>query len=373
MSDNTLHSLLAPSSAARRFQCPGSTLAEAQFPEPGDSEPAREGEAAHWGASEMLAGRAIAEGLIAPNGVYLTEEMVEGAELYVDHVAAELQPYGMVPAQGVIEQRVAIPRVHAASFGTPDYCIWLPQSKRLWIVDYKFGFGRVEVFENRQLIEYAAGRLDDLAPGVLVTFTIVQPRAPHPQGPIRSWTARAVDLLPLIDQQRQAAEEALGPSPRFKVGLECKNCRARHACPTLQAAALDAVETARHAPPVEMTLPAMALELRALKRHEALLKARASGLEEQLLAHARRGAAVPGWRVEHGAGREVWSVPDEQVIAIGQALGVNVAKSPQALTPKQAVKAGLNPAVLAGITATPRGEAKLVEFDGSIARRVFSA
>lgn len=372
------HSVIPPSSAARRRQCPGSTTAEAKYPETEESPESKEGTAAHWGASEMLSGRVIAPGLIAPNGVYLTDEMIEGAELYHGDVVATLAPYGLRPEQGFIESRAANPRIHPLSWGTPDYRIWTRDPDtllHLHLWDYKFGYRRIDVFENEQLVEYVAGALDEARitddTQVRVTVKIVQPRAFHPEGPIRAWKFKAAAIRAHINVQSNAAHEALGPSPTFRTGPECRDCQARHACDALQRAALIACDTANKTQPFDLPLPAMALEYRSLKASAARLSARISGLEEQLLAHGRRGAQMPGLKIEHGAGRERWSIPDSQVIAIGAALGVDVAKPAEALTPKQAIAKGLNPAVLPGLVNTPRGEAKLVEDDGTIARRIF--
>ena len=372
------HSVLPPSSAARRRQCPGSTTAEAKYPDLEESPESKEGTAAHWGAGEMLAGRVIAPGLIAPNGVYLTDEMVDGAELYHGDVAATLAPYGLRPEQGSIETRLAIPRIHDASWGTPDYRVWTREPDgmlHLYLWDYKFGYRVVEVFENEQLVEYVAGALDEARitddTQVRVTVKIVQPRAFHRDGPIRAWSFRAVAIRAHVNVQSNAAHEALGPNPTFRTGPECRDCNARHACDALQREALAACDLANKTQPFDLPLQAMSLEYRTLRLYRDRMNARISGLEEQLLAHGRRGSQLPGLKIEHGAGRERWTIPDAQVIAIGAALGVNVAKAPEALTPKQAIAAGLNPAVLPGIVNTPRGEAKLVEDDGTLARRIF--
>jgi hypothetical protein len=365
------HSPLAPSSAARRRQCTASTRAEQQYPQTEQSPAAIEGSAAHWGASEALSGRVIAEGQITPVGPYLTAEMIEAIDVYVDDVQSVVALTDVI-----VERPVMIHRIHPLSWGTPDARAWFPARKRLVLWDFKFGFRPVEAFENPQCVEYVAGCLDELGidpadPTVLVEIRIVQPRAHHRDGPVRSWTTRAVDLLPHIAAASAAAYEALGPSPTYRVGPECRDCAARHACTTLQAAALTACDVAGKAQPFDLPPDALALEYRTLKRHASLLSARLSGLEEQALSLGRRGTPLPGLRIEHGAGRERWTVPDDVVIAMGQVLGVQLGKPPAAITPKQALKAGLPEAAITGLVDTPRGEAKLVEDDGTMARRVF--
>ena len=56
------------------------------FPQEGDNGPAMEGTAAHWVFEEMLAGRDVVEGVVAPNGVTVTDEMIDGANIFCDVV-----------------------------------------------------------------------------------------------------------------------------------------------------------------------------------------------------------------------------------------------------------------------------------------------
>lgn len=372
------HSILPPSSAARRNQCTASTMLEARYPQP-ESPEAVEGTTAHWAVAESLAGRLVDVGDLAPTGQYLTAEMIEASDLMFDDVSRELALYGLKPEQGVIEQAVRIPRVHAQSWGTPDYRIWLqapPRRPRLLLYDFKFGHRFVEVFENDQCIEYVAGVLEELPHGLTdmevdVTVKIVQPRAYHKDGSIRAWHFKGSDIRALVNIASYSAHEALSDTAVTRVGPECRDCQARHACPTLQAAAMTACDVAGAAQPFDLPVAAMALEYRVLQHYRDLLRARSTGLEEQLLALGRTGQAIPGLRIEHGAGRERWTLPDAQVIAAAAMLGVDIAKAPEVMTPKQAVKAGLPSAMLAGLVNTPRGEAKLVTDDGSMARRIF--
>lgn len=372
----TAHSVLAPSSSARRIQCPGSTLLEAAYPETETTPEAAEGEAAHWAAAEMLSGRLVDIGQVAPNGVVLTQEMVEGADLYYDDVVAELKPYGATPQQGAIEQRVAIPRVHPQSFGTPDYAVWLRLGSLL-VYDYKFGHRFVEVYENPQLIEYVAGLLHGITQKgysdtlIDVTVKIVQPRAYHRSGPIRAWSFKASDIRAHINIASTAAHEALGPEPRQRAGPECRDCRARHACVTLQRAAMRELDEAGREQPLDLPPAALGLELKMLREGIRRLEARVSGLEEQALAQIKRGASIPGWRVEHGAGRQRWAKTPAEVLAVGRMFGVDLARPVEPITPLQAVKAGLPPEMLTALAETPRGGVELVADDGSKARAVF--
>jgi hypothetical protein len=372
----TQHSILAPSASARRVQCPGSTLLEAAYPETETTPEAAEGEAAHWAAAEMLSGRLVDIGQIAPNGVVLTQEMVEGADLYYDDVVAALKPHGRTPEQGAIEQQIPIPRVHPQSFGTPDYATWL-RFGHLAVWDYKFGHRFVEVYENYQLIEYVAGLLHGIMQKgysdqlIDVTVTIVQPRAYHRSGPIRRWSFKASDIRAHVNIASTAAHEALGPEPRQRVGPECRDCRARHACVTLQRAAMRELDEAGREQPLDLPPAALGIELAMLREGIRRLEARASGLEEQALAQIKRGVAIPGWKVEHGAGRQRWAKAPAEVLAVGQMFGLDLAKPTEPITPLQAVAKGLPAEMLTAMAETPRGGAALERDDGSKARAIF--
>lgn len=373
------HSILAPSSMARTVQCPASVRMEQQFPETEDSPDAADGEAVHWGSAEMLAGRLVDEGQRAPNGVLLTQEMVEAVDLYCDDVTKALAVFGMKPSDGAIETPVSIERIHPQCWGTPDFRAWIPAHLRggrplliLW--DLKYGHRDVRAFENWQCVAYVAGclaatNLPDTE--VDVEVRIAQPRSYHREGPVRRWAFAAVHLRPMVNIASTASHEALGENPRARVGPECRDCRARHACPTLQRAAAGACDEAGKAQPFGLTPAALGVELRYLKRAEELLKARISGLEEQALALQRSGTAVPHWAVEHGSGRRRWAKPVGEVLALGRMFSLDLAKPIEAITPLQAVAKGLPETLLATFTEQPRGAATLVPDDGSKARRVF--
>jgi hypothetical protein len=377
MGDITQHSILAPSSRSRAVQCPWSVMAEQQFPETEEGESSAEGVAAHWVLAERLTGVTHTVGEIAPNSVVVSEAMVEGAQDAYDDIALTLAPYGLHPSQGRIEQAVAISRVHPQCWGTPDYAfvVALANGQYLVIVyDYKFGHGIVEVFENDQLIDYGIGVADLYQlPEAQTTFLfkIVQPRAYHRHGPIRDWKVRAVDLRALVNIHSNAAHEALGPNPLARTGAECKHCRARHACPTLQRSAYNAVDIARGTSPLEMDLVSLGLELRTLKFAQKLLNARVSGLEQQAIGRFVNGERVPGFDLERSAGRLVWNRPPAEVRAVADAMRVDVVKSVDLLTPKQAIAKGLGPALVRAMAEQRQGEKKLVIDDNSNTRKVF--
>ena len=375
------HAFLAPSAAHRWVQCPASPKMEALHPEPEDSPESMEGTAAHWVNQMTLAGTPPAIDSATPNGVIVTGEMLEGAELVVEAVDQMLGAAGR--AYLVVEQRVAIPRVHAQNWGTPDYRAWTraPDNRLvLNMLDYKFGHGIVEAFENWQLIDYVAGCLSEAGitgladQNVIVDMCVIQPRSFHKDGPVRHWRVLASDLRGHINRLAMAAEDATSADPGCSPApAACKHCLARHACTALQRTAYMASDLAYKAESLDMTPQHLGLELRMLYRARDLLNARISGQEAQAVSHITVGKRqVPWWAMEATSGRRGWIRPAAEVIALGNLMGVNLAKDPDVITPTQARKAGLLDSLVDAYSHVPPGTAKLVPDDGAKARRVFT-
>lgn len=372
------HSILPPSGAAAWRRCAMWVAMNQAYPQP-DTPESMEGHAAHWCFAEMLAGRIICEGLVAPNGVVVTEEMVEGAELVVGTVRARI-PAG-VPLH--VEERVAIARIHPQCFGTPDIWAYVTQAGVLEVIDYKFGHRFVDEYENDQGIAYTAGIIDHLADlmqkgaglidqAIKVNFTVIQPRCFYKGASVRTWSVLASDLRGHINQLAGAAELALMPNPPAVTNSECRDCPGRHACPALQQAAYADAEFATRSSPVELAPAAASLELRMMEHALQRLQSRVEGMREAVSTYIRQGHSVPWHRAEQGYGRTQWTIPTEQVIAMGSLMGVDLSK-PGAKTPTQAKKSGVDEAVIKAYSITPLGSLKLVPDNPADARRVFGS
>jgi hypothetical protein len=366
------HAVLAPSSAGRRVHCPGSRALEATYPETEDSLESKEGTAAHWAATELFAGRTIDTGLLAPNGIMLTDEMVEAAEMFYADVISVYGEFAGFTAH--VEERIDISVIHALCWGTPDAWIFKPRKLIVW--DFKFGHRLVDVFENWQLLEYSAGILEKVGINGIsdevteVEFRIVQPRCYVGGPPIRVWKVMAVDLRGYYNQLREAEARSMHPDAPTVVGEHCRDCKGRHACVSIQRAAYNAMDIAGSNVPFDLAPEALGAELRYIDRAIQSLEFRRTGLAEQALTLIKRGVPVSFYQAEPSMGRERWKVPDAEIITMGELMGLELSK-PKLVTPKQAIKAGLDPTVVEVYSETPRGETKLVANDGKLARKVF--
>lgn len=341
-----------------------------QYPQPESAE-AAEGTAAHWVAWELLANKPIKTGDFAPGGVVVTEEMIEGGELLCDTIRTRAQIFGM---QLVIETPIACGMIHRHVWGTPDCWATSVNSKHIEIFDYKFGHRFVDEFWNPQGLCYLAGILEalkiNLDYGMSVSFTVVQPRCFYRGEPVRTHNFKLSETRPHFNKLSNMAEAALVQNPTATTNDHCGDCPGRHACSALQLAAYTDAEYANSRAPVELKPAAVALELRMLMRSLDRLQARVDGLKEQTIANLRAGKQIPYFRAEPGYGRQVWKIPEAQIIAIGNMFGHDLSK-PGVITPKQAEKAGVDPAVISGYSFTPSTGFRLVLDNPQDAPRTF--
>lgn len=379
------HADIAPSSLDRTVACNAwHRMAEGLPPEP-DKPETLEGNAADWVAKQYAQGKEIAYGAATPvKGYTVDYDMIHGAKLWADVVG-----YGANSGVPVI-----IERVHPSKcWGEPDGWKLDGIEQILHVPDYKYGFEVIEVFENWQLMAYAAGllkmlELDDQV--VRIHFTIVQPRAFHKLGPVRSWTVRADEIRAHVNIMATAAARALQrapfPEPEARAGAHCMttHCPARHVCPTLQRAAAAVAEWSREGETAHaMTAEGIGTELTILTAASEVIEARRSGLAAQAEAMLRNGTRIPGFKMEAGGAPLKWNanVTVDEVVGLGKLANPpkDMTKPPaepnsrnsNVITPTQAIKAGVSKA-LVEVYASPTPTAmKLVPDDGTEARRAF--
>lgn len=325
----TAHARLAPSSAEQwgPDRCPASIQMQEKHQGDDDGEAAREGEAAHYAATEPLRGRPV--GPIAPNGVPVTQEMLDHARLFHETAAGS----------DMVEDRVFMPMVHAGCNGTPDAAHFDPAARVVSVFDYKYGHGYVDHWHNPQLLLYAMGVLHHYEVAdwstVEVSLTIVQPRYYGAESPVRTCRVSGRALAEIwVPRFREAAELALKPGTMARTGPWCRYCSALLHCEAarkMQGAALDYADTQQSGPVTPDTVGA---EMTHIARALRILKDRQTALEAVAASLPR----VTGWVKEPKYGRLAWNEPDDAVLALGDALGVSLAAPAKPITPTQAKK-----------------------------------
>lgn len=367
------HAPIAPSSLDRTVGCAG-WIKQAEGMVETPTAETIEGDAAHWVALAMAAGLPTEMLLnqMAPNGVRIDEEMIEGGTMWVE----TLEGYPATP-----EERIAIERIHpTACWGTPDAWQHNPEIKMLRVADYKYGHKYVEVFENWQLIAYALGLIAKLGLRdfeTILELVLVQPRCYHPDGPVRKWVVGGEKLRALANIAEAAAHEALSENPKTKSGPHCLFCPARHSCQTLQKTTGNFADFAGVADPMLTSSLDVGRELRLVNTALNRLEARQTGLQEQALALLKAGKVVPFFQLEESQARQDWTAtPAEVLNAVGllklppEAIA-RLSKPPALITPKQAIKLGVPADVVKLYSETPRGTLRVKPLDDVKARKIF--
>lgn len=323
MTNMPLHSKIGASTCERWWNCPGSVrLVESCPPQP-ESPYAAEGTAAHEMASMALeSGKDACDfvGDFAKSGIEFTDEMAEAVQIYLDAIRFDMETHGLKKENINIEQRFHLVEIDEAAFGTNDCSLPLFLD-RIIVYDYKHGKGVVvDVEENKQLMYYALGAAQD-GGYQHVEIVIVQPRAPHADGPIRRYSLTIKQLMEFGRELKGKITEVKKPNASLAVGSWCKFCPAVAVCPAIKKSVQEkAVVAFAESPiiqakrPEEMTDVELRNMLDAIPLIEAWLKAIASYAEQQ----ANRGEAVLGYKLVRGAlGHRKWGGEE---VAITEAL-----------------------------------------------------
>lgn len=228
------HSLNSPSSFSRRIGCPGSANMERDIPS--ESSPyAAEGTAAHEVGErclkedltpEYFRGKKIVVDKDGTRREFTVDsDMISAVQVYVDYCRDLM-------GRHMVEQKFDLTFLGSDEQGTSDFTAL--KDGILHVVDYKHGKGvSVEAKNNVQGLCYALGAMKPFQKEKwhTVRITIVQPRAYHDDGPVRSWDVSKEDMFDYMLEFAAAAKATEDPNAPLKVGTWCRFCRAKVQCP----------------------------------------------------------------------------------------------------------------------------------------------
>lgn len=285
------HATWSASATARNINCSGALAFIATLPPEmrnKESEAAAWGTACHELAENCLrlgtdAGERIDEVIVAKGHKFdVDEEMADTAQIYVNYVRGRIEEYiefvsvrklansaeafAATEAKVWYEQNFSLAALSPPfdAGGTADAVMWFPVWKLLEVVDLKGGRGVVvEVKNNGQARTYSIGAVlchPDVKPSQVMS-TIVQPRASHPDGRIRSETLNLMDLMWWTSDLKESmhksklAQDGLLAAQRADVeytmsdwkqqflnaGDHCQFCPAAGVCPALEQKAKDKI------------------------------------------------------------------------------------------------------------------------------------
>lgn len=231
----------APSAASRWIPCPGSIAASRDAPPERPSIFADEGTRAHaLFAQCLLTGAEVAELLEEDSSLQLPLQRA------LDHARDII---GRRPV--LIEQPLLPLRDAPSLWGTGDVCIFDADHLAEGIIDLKYGAGLPVEAHAIQLAIYAAlaGHQFGISPQG-ITAWIIQPRCPHPAGPVRSHTYTPEDLARIVQELRLAVAATEQPDAPRRAGAWCRFCPARPVCSELQRTPGAIPPVAANGPPI---------------------------------------------------------------------------------------------------------------------------
>jgi len=372
------HSPIAPSSAHRWVKCAASVKACRDLPDE-ESDAAREGTAAHELAEFFLQRlksdspdpiREDHVGELTSNGVAITDEMFDACEIYRDEIKSIIEKVQPAENEYGIETRFENSKIHDQLFGTVDFWLYDSYLDVLYLIDFKYGFKPVSPVENWQLITYSSF-FPDLKIREIV-FKIVQPRA-FGFEPVRSWATDFYNLPIFYQQLSDAAHSAFISDPKATTGEHCDRCLNLLRCEAARLSTLSALDfIGTRSNVIVSDNQQLNAELIELERAKNIVEMMLAAKQTDALERLKSGESLPDWQVGNARGKTSWSVDDSQVLAMAELCGVNVAKPVVAMTPKQAIKAGLNPDVVNSMSEKKSGAVKLTRVDIKRTKEILS-
>lgn len=337
------HAQWSGSATERNWLCPGNLALVRDVVVAPESKAAAWGTACHQVSETVLRGGSVESGTrieTERHVFYVDEEMLAVAGVYTAYVNARLNAGYSLYA---VEQEFDLAQLSLGmeAGGNCDAILYNPNSEDLEVVDLKTGKGKVvEAVANPQERFYALGALLqmdlDPTPVSTVTTTIVQPRAQHRDGPIRSETMKLYELMDWVidlDAKIKTAANALKLYAAARDNtvamdnwvdtylnpgeVQCTFCPAAGACPALRRNAM-AISGAwqddggihfKSNQFTQNSVEAVEADLDMLETLETWIR------ERRALAHEM---AVQGYQFDHHTlvekiGNRRYMLPDEQM------------------------------------------------------------
>lgn len=312
-----------------------------------DNTSAAEGDAAHWLCEQVFHKKFTADELIdrkAPNGVFITAEMVEYCQRYIDYICE---------VGGAVEHQTN----HASIRGRADHVII--NEIEAFISDFKYGWGIVEPFENWTLLSHAIAIFETNPNIANFTLRIFQPRPFHPEGDMREWYLTSEQLVTYRDKLYAALNN---PSDQLQTSNHCYRCPSMGLCPAAQLAAMNALEVTHEAFNSEPTDDRLEWFLDTLTRASKILDQSLNAYEEIAKHRLTEGKMLKNYGLAKSLSNAKWKdmVDADFIKAMS---GVDVSKPADMITPTQAIKKGVPETIVKSLSYRQEGAVKLVRED----------
>lgn len=324
----------------RLMRCNGSRIMAAVLPPDINREARDEGNAADWLAIQGFNGVDIGtlENTKAPNGYFIDGDMIV-------HVSSYLKALDCGEVQADTSHAGATWQIA----GRCDHRKWSEKTATLIIDELKYGHRYVEPYDNWTLLSHAIGTVIQLQirPQWIV-LRIHQPRAFHPDGPLREERITYDELLKYYDQINATLSD---PSDIVNSGDHCHYCHAEPTCPARRMAMYNSIDASTMAYNDDISPENLAYMLDQIGTAKARLDAHHDALSELARHTINSGTPVDGYFVEQKYGHRAFNKG-----LTGEFLtlttGVDCTKS-GTVSPAEASRRGVPDNVLDKITYRP--------------------
>ncbi len=362
------HSIVGASSCYRWWECPGSVNLLNSIPD--TREPsiyAEEGTAAHMLGEECIKKQEnpldhVGEIIETPEGseILVTEEMAKAVKAYVDSIEYEITRFGTNRSFLRLEEKFELDIKGA--FGTNDALLHIPfDTIKLW--DYKHGKGVVvDVEGNKQLLYYALGALKGRGDVSGVEIIIVQPRAYHPDGPVRRANYTIKQLQCFESDLKEAISRTRQPNASLHAGDWCKFCDAKGQCPEIKKEVVKLAQMEFDeigARPVSVKSLSLANRIDIHKK-SSLIFDFLKEVSESLKHEALSGTEIPGHKLVKSKTNRKWCSETRVITALRDKYGDDLFAPQKLKTPAQMEKV-VDKETVGKFTVYPEGKTLLVD------------
>jgi len=295
-------------------------------------------------------------------------EMAECAAVAYDYATQRQRDLAPAALRAETKLDAGVLIAHDNCWGTADTVI--VSQDELEVIDLKSGSGVLVEPDDPQLRIYALGALGQYgfaaAPFKVIKLTIVQPRAKHVDGPIRSIILTKDELLAwgYADFAQAVARTEDPNAVATPTEDGCRWCKAKATCPELSQLSLNAAQavfseipgamtptgpSGREELAEKLTRAPEALtpeELRYIMDHEKLITGWLSAVRNYAKEQGMAGHRIPGYKIVAGRNTRNWAEEEEAVIKAttnlktkeGKRLGKMALIESKLMSPAQAEK-----------------------------------
>lgn len=343
------------SKLSRAMKCPGSLFFK-DLPEEPTNQAAEEGTAAGEYLEKLLTGKDLPEQ--ANNGVDFDDDMIG----YAEEVAAEIKEKAASPI--LCETRIDWQTRSGVIIRGQYDVSFIGHDGYLYIDDYKYGWGHVEVFENWQLLGYAIGEvIRRNQPFEKIVLRIQQPRPHHEDGSCRAWTIDWDTLLEYKEKIESHMASIMEGNQNLISGPQCKYCRAAAFCPAINKTFFRGIESVHEFLQDEIDEDELAFQLDLINRIEEVMKIKKDSLTTLALDRMKNGKVIPNWMAKDSYGHRKWKSNISPEL-IQMLTGKDITEKTM-LSPAKAEKIGVPKELMNSMTERPHLGQKLKKYDAS--------